>query len=186
MIGYIAGSGWPKATGVIQAYRHHYYETEDMAQVRLPVEELKAQGCDTVLLTASVGALSTRRRIGTVYAVKDTMTLFCPPLYQGSVFTDLSGIFEPLEGFDKVNHAFVAGPNYETPLDKQILKQLGADVVGMSITPEAICAKELGMKVYALVVVTNGPFEEHSHTSVLEAAHRADLQTAIDKVLAQL
>ncbi|MBP5709720.1 MAG: purine-nucleoside phosphorylase, partial [Bacteroidales bacterium] len=54
---------------------------------------------------------------------------------------------------------------------------LGADAVGMSTVPEVIAARHMGMKVFALSVITDlgviGVIEEASHEAVLKAAAEA-------------
>jgi len=47
------------------------------------------------------------------------------------------------------------GPSFETPAEIKLARQLGADVVGMSIVPEVIIARLLGLRVAALSIVTN-------------------------------
>ena len=63
-------------------------------------------------------------------------------------------------------YAFVAGPSYETRAECRMLRNLGADLVGMSTVPEIIVARHSGMRVLALSLVTN--------TAVLEPTVRAD------------
>jgi len=63
-------------------------------------------------------------------------------------------------------YAFVAGPSYETRAECRMLRQFGADVVGMSTVPEIIVARHSGMKVLAFSLVTNN--------AVLEPTTRAD------------
>jgi len=52
-------------------------------------------------------------------------------------------------------YAFVAGPSYETRAECRLLRQLGADVVGMSTVPEIVVARHAGMRILALSLVTN-------------------------------
>lgn len=52
-------------------------------------------------------------------------------------------------------YAWVSGPTYETPAEGRFLRQIGADVVGMSTVPEVLAAREEGLCVMALSLVTN-------------------------------
>src|SRR5699024_8954739 len=47
------------------------------------------------------------------------------------------------------------GPHYETPAEIQMLARIGGDLVGMSTTLEAIAAREAGMEVLGISLVTN-------------------------------
>jgi len=48
----------------------------------------------------------------------------------------------------------VAGPQYQTLAETAMLRVLGADVVGMSTVLEAVAAREAGMELIGLSVVT--------------------------------
>jgi purine-nucleoside phosphorylase len=69
------------------------------------------------------------------------------------------------------------GPHYETPAEVQMAKILGGDLVGMSTTLEAIAARQCGLEVLAVSLVTNlaaGISDRPlSHSDVLEAGHAA-------------
>ncbi|GAA92265.1 purine nucleoside phosphorylase I, inosine and guanosine-specific [Aspergillus luchuensis IFO 4308] len=52
-------------------------------------------------------------------------------------------------------YAFVGGPSYETRAECRMLRQLGADLVGMSTVPEIVVARHCGIRVLALSLVTN-------------------------------
>lgn len=167
MIGYVAGSGWPEIEGVITVKRTHVYEGTNGAD---HIKELHRKGVDKLILTAAVGAVNSSYKVGTVHRLRDLITLFCPSPLEGADFVDMS---QPLfHGGGWVTHAFVKGPHYETAADKQVLDKLGADVVGMSITPEVIMARKLGMEVIALCLVTNDAFAKHDHKEVLAVAER--------------
>jgi len=70
----------------------------------------------------------------------------------------------------------VSGPTYETPAEVRAYARLGADAVGMSTVPEAIVARQGGLRVAALSCITNlaagisrSPL---SHEEVLETAEQ--------------
>jgi purine-nucleoside phosphorylase len=69
-------------------------------------------------------------------------------------------------------YAGLPGPQYETPAEVRMLRQLGADAIGMSTVLEAIQARALGLEVagfsclttWAAGIGSGGP----SHEKVLE------------------
>ena len=56
---------------------------------------------------------------------------------------------------DSATYAAMEGPRFETAAEIKMLRQLGADIVGMTLAPEAFLARELGMCYAACSVVTN-------------------------------
>lgn len=52
-------------------------------------------------------------------------------------------------------YAFVTGPTYESRAESRFLRQVGADAVGMSTVPEVIAARQAGMRVLAISLITN-------------------------------
>lgn len=49
----------------------------------------------------------------------------------------------------------VSGPSYETRAEANMIRFLGADVVGMSTVPEVIIARHCGIQVLCISLVTN-------------------------------
>jgi purine-nucleoside phosphorylase len=74
-------------------------------------------------------------------------------------------------------YCFCKGPQFETPAEIRLLKQLGASAAGMSTVPEAIVATHGGMKVLGLTCVTNLAAglsgQPLSHQEVLEVGAQA-------------
>jgi purine-nucleoside phosphorylase len=70
----------------------------------------------------------------------------------------------------------VSGPSYETPAEIRAFARLGADAVGMSTVPEAIVARQCGLRVAGISCITNlaaGISRENlSHAEVLGTAER--------------
>ena len=70
------------------------------------------------------------------------------------------------------------GPTFETLSEYRMVKNLGADCVGMSTVPEVIVARHMDMECFGLSVITDMGDEENietvSHDEVLEAAKKAE------------
>jgi purine nucleoside phosphorylase len=52
-------------------------------------------------------------------------------------------------------YIWFSGPSFETPAEIRAARTLGADAVGMSTVPETILARQAGMRVAALSLMTN-------------------------------
>jgi purine-nucleoside phosphorylase len=65
-------------------------------------------------------------------------------------------------------YAWVSGPTYETPAEGRFLRLAGADVVGMSTVPEVLAAREAGLDVMALSLVTNAVVIPEGYRSIRE------------------
>jgi purine-nucleoside phosphorylase len=68
-----------------------------------------------------------------------------------------------------------SGPTYETPAEIRAMRILGADLVGMSLVPEAMAARQMGQQVFAICVVTSellGEQKTLTHEEVVESAQR--------------
>jgi inosine/guanosine/xanthosine phosphorylase family protein len=74
----------------------------------------------------------------------------------------------------------VSGPSYETPAEIRAFAKLGADAIGMSTVPEAIVARQCGLRVAALSCITNAAAglsrAPLTHEEVLETGERASRQ----------
>ena len=72
------------------------------------------------------------------------------------------------------------GPNYETPAEIRMMRMLGADAVGMSTVPEAIVARQMGMKILGLSLITNAAagMADHpiNHEEVMQTGERVSQQ----------
>ena len=77
-------------------------------------------------------------------------------------------------------YAGVLGPQYETPTEVKMLRQLGADALGMSTVCETIQARALGLEVVGFSCLTNWAAGLHpaslSHDEVLETGSAASAE----------
>ena len=187
--------------------RIHYYEGHDLETVTFPVRVLQVLGVSTLMLTAATGGIRADLRPGSLVLLTDHLNLIgANPLRGlsdprlGTQFPDMTEVYSRRlrmiaeeEGkrlgieLGTGVYACVPGPSYETPAEINMLRNLGADVVGMSTVPEAIVARHAGMEVLALALVSNAAAGVSgtpiTHEEVLEAGRRAAQPGAIDRAL---
>lgn len=77
---------------------------------------------------------------------------FCPVLRQALI----EGCVLSSKSYrDSATYICVDGPRYETPSEIRLFAHIGADIVGMTIVPEAVLSRERAMCYAALCFVTN-------------------------------
>ncbi|MFD0867248.1 purine-nucleoside phosphorylase, partial [Tessaracoccus lubricantis] len=166
--------------------RTHFYEGRGVAPVAHGVRTAAAWGATTMVLTNGCGGLNPEWAPGTVVLIKDHINLTGATPLEGANFVDLSeayskrlrGVAKEVDG-DLPEGVYVQfrGPQYETPAEVRMAGILGGDLVGMSTTLETIAAREAGMEVLGLSLVTNaaaGLSETNlDHAEVLQAGRDA-------------
>jgi purine-nucleoside phosphorylase len=94
------------------------------------------------------------------------------PALRRLAFLGAHGLRLPPDALAEGTYAWVSGPTYETPAEGRFLRHAGADIVGMSTVPEVVAAREEGMRVIVLSLVTNAvviPDAERSIKAEVEA-----------------
>jgi purine-nucleoside phosphorylase len=158
------------------------------------VRVLAALGLKAVLLTNAAGGIASKLKQGDFMALTDHINLMGTNPLRGSAtdhrFVDLTEVYEAelqrllkkAAGKAKVRfstgvYLAVSGPSYETPAEIRAFAKLGADAVGMSTVPEAIVARQCGLRVAGLSCITNlaagRSKTKLSHKEVLEAGEKA-------------
>jgi inosine/guanosine/xanthosine phosphorylase family protein len=162
---------------VFFAGRSHSYEYigDDIEPMVRSVRAVAAWGVRELVLTASTGSLRADLETGTLVRLDDfidftgTSPLIGPHVPErGARFVDMSEpycsqlarrIDEAAEGlagpYSTGVYAFSRGPAFETPAQVRALGMLGGDVVGMSTVPETIAARQMGLRVAGVSVVSN-------------------------------
>lgn len=155
--------------------RLHFYEGYSMQEVVFPFRVLGLCGTEIFFLTNASGGVHSEMKPGQLLLLKDHINLMGSNPLIGRNFPDFGPRFPDMtEVYDKKLrqcliqiaekykiplrqgvYAGVHGPSYETPAEVEMLKRLGADVIGMSTIPEAIALKHMGKKVVGLSCVTN-------------------------------
>jgi purine-nucleoside phosphorylase len=167
--------------------RTHYYEGLGVPAVVHGVRTAAATGARIMVLTNGAGGLKPGLRPGQPVLIRDHLNLTGQSPIVGASFVDLTDLYssrlralakeiEPT--FDDGVYAQLPGPQYETPAEVKMVRTLGGDIVGMSTVLEAIAARESGLEVLGISLITNlaagiqnGPL---SHAEVLEAGEEAE------------
>jgi len=185
------------ARAILFQGRFHYYEGHDLETVTFPVRVLQRLGVRSLILTAATGGIRPELRPGNIVCLSDHINLIgSNPLRGphdpglGERFPDMSEVYSKrLRNLARIEakrlainlipavYACLPGPSYETPAEIKMLRVLGADVVGMSTAPEAIVARQAGMEILGLALVTNAAagvvVTPIRHEDVLEAGRKA-------------
>jgi purine-nucleoside phosphorylase len=144
--------------------RTHLYEGRGVEAVVHGVRTAAAAGCRTIVLTNGCGGLNPAWVPGTPVLIRDHINMTGASPLRGATFIDLTDLYSPrLRALcHEVDTSLVEGvylqfrgPQYETPAEVRMAGILGADLVGMSTTLEAIAAREAGMEILGLSLVTN-------------------------------
>lgn len=166
--------------------RTHYYEGLGVAAVVHPVRTAAAAGCRAIVLTNGCGGLKETWTPGTPVLISDHINLTATSPIEGANFVDLTDLYSPRlrslcrevdPTLDEGVYVQFPGPHYETPAEISMVKVIGGHLVGMSTTLEAIAAREAGLEVLGISLVTNlaaGISESPlDHQEVLEAGRAA-------------
>ncbi|MFN2532739.1 MAG: purine-nucleoside phosphorylase [Pyrinomonadaceae bacterium] len=176
--------------------RVHYYEGYSLDEVTFAIRTFKLLGINTVVLTNAAGGINVELTQGALMVITDHLNLMgVNPLRGpnderfGPRFPDMSSVYSKelqelaiAEGramgmeIRRGVYAALAGPSYETPSEIHLLRNLGADAVGMSTVPEAIVARHMDMEVLGISCITNmaaGISDEPiNHEEVMETGNR--------------
>ena len=166
--------------------RTHFYEGHGVRSVVHAVRTAAAAGCSTIVLTNGCGGLNPAWAPGTPVLIRDHINLTAASPIEGATFVDLTDLYSSRlrqlardvdPDLGQGVYVQFRGPHYETPAEVQMAKILGGDLVGMSTTLEAIAARQCGLEVLGISLVTNlaaGLSDKPlSHDEVLEAGQAA-------------
>ena len=177
--------------------RTHYYENHGVRRVVHSVRTAAATGATTMILTNGAGGIRESWKPGTPVLISDHINLTADSPLEGATFIDLTDLYssrlrdlargiEP--GLDEGVYTQFRGPHYETPAEVQMAKAIGGHIVGMSTALEAIAARQAGMEILGMSLITNlaagiSP-TPLSHAEVIEAG--AEAEPVISALLARI
>lgn len=192
--------------------RFHAYEGYTQQDITFPVRVMSELGIDYLLISSAAGGLNPQFEQGDLMVVTDhinltgTNPLIGPNMdHFGPRFPDMSEVYDrnlvTLAGKNALEagislrqgvYVSVIGPNLETPAETRFLRTIGADAVGMSTVPEVIVGVHCGLKIMAIVVITNvnlpDCMEKTSLEDVIAAANEAGSTLALlwERIIAAL
>lgn len=161
--------------------RFHFYEGYSLQEVTFPVRVMKALGVQTLFVTNAAGGMNPLYEQGDIVAITDHINFMgVNPLVgrnDGRLGPRFPDMIEPysqrlislaediaLEHKIKLQKGVyigVTGPCLETRAEYRFMRQIGADVVGMSTVPEVIVAVHAGLEVFGLSCVTDTCFPDN-------------------------
>ncbi len=152
--------------------RRHLYEGISPGQAAFPIRLARRLGAGLVVLFAAAGSVDPGLDPGTWMFVTDHVNNMGRNPLEGVRFPDRTPAFVDLTGVYRTDlwpalartpgiptargvYAAFAGPTYETPAEVRWARSQGARAVGMSVVPEAVWARFLGLDVVAWARVAN-------------------------------
>jgi len=154
--------------------RVHYYEGYSMQEITIAVRVFKKLGVEKIIITNAAGGVNLDFEPGDLILITDHINLMGDNPLRGENQGDLPRFPDMSEAYSKKLiriaekvalqegllvrkgiYAGVAGPSYETPAEIRFLRNIGADMVGMSTVPEVIVANQEDIEVLGISCITN-------------------------------
>ena len=178
--------------------RIHLYEGHSPEEVVFPIQVCGKLGIEYLFLTNAAGGIRSDFSPGDLIMISDHLNLMgCNPLEGiatlplGPRFPDMTEAYNAgmgkamMAAAGEINYplkmgvyAGVRGPNYETPAEVNMLRKLGADMVGMSTVLECLAARQLGIKVGGISCITNMAARKGAgsleHGEVIDQVHKIE------------
>jgi len=178
--------------------RFHFYEGYDMKQVTFPVRVMKYLGVTKLVVSNASGGVNPNYEVGSIVLITDHINMMPEHPLRGKNderfgprFVNMSepyskAMIAKAKTIAEENNIIVQdgvylglqGPTFETLSEYRMVKNIGADCVGMSTVPEVIVARHMELETFGLSVITDMGDEENieevNHAEVLKAAEKAE------------
>jgi 5'-methylthioadenosine phosphorylase len=161
---------------IIARHGKNHEITPTYVNNRANIHALKTQGCTHIIATTAVGSL--KEKIGRgdfvilsnfIDFTKHRKTTFHDDFKKGVVHTVMANPFSEflrnkaikackeleIKHHTKGTVITIEGPRFSTRAESNMFRQWGADVINMSIAPEAALAKEAGIEYAAIAMSTD-------------------------------
>jgi len=180
---------------IVMSGRFHYYEGYSMEEVTFPIRVFSLLGIEKLIVTNAAGGVAGDSEPGDIMIIKDHIKLSSVSPLMGPNIEEFGTRFpDMLNAYDKemivtakeVAHKldirvkegvyfYMAGPQYETVAEVNMIRILGGDSVGMSTVPEVIACAHSGIKVLGISCITDVLKPDTvsvTHEEVVEVANR--------------
>ncbi len=178
--------------------RFHFYEGYSMKEVTFPVRVMKYLGVQKLIVSNASGGVNVNYKVGDIVLINDHVNMMPEHPLRGKNderfgprFVNMSAPYSRkmiakakeiaislrIEVKDGI-YLGLQGPTFETLSEYRMVKNIGADCVGMSTVPEVIVARHMDIECFGISVITDmgdeGNIDTVSHSEVLEAAQKAE------------
>ena len=149
---------------LILGARSHLYQGYGVESVVHGVRVAAQLGCKYLVLTNGAGGIRESWKPGQPVLISDHINLTATTPLRGATFIDVTDLYSKRlreiakqvdPSLDEGVYVQFRGPQYETPAEVQMAKHIGGHIVGMSTALEAIAAREAGLEVLGLSLITN-------------------------------
>ena len=177
--------------------RTHFYEDPAPQNVTFAVRLCARLGVSRLVLLNAAGGLNPQFQPGDLMAITDILNLQFRSSLIGSNENERgklipgrggtldSNLLSELQSAARETriklhrgvYAAMLGPTYETSAEVRMLREIGADAVGMSTVPEIQAACQAGLRVSAISCITNSHVHNGpppTHEEVLKNAAKAN------------
>ena len=169
-------AGWLSGRYVLcMQGRFHIYEGYTPLDVAFPVRVAAMLGASRFVLTCACGGVNTDYNVGDLVMLTDYINMTHPGPLVGmdaagfdARFVDMTYTFDrEYLALAKIKahqlgidlgagvYFYMPGPQFETPAEIRAIRNLGGDLVGMSVVHEVIMARRMDMRVAGFGLVTN-------------------------------
>ncbi len=162
---------------VIFRYRHGVLSRHDPPDInyRANIYAMHMLGVTHIIGLSSVGACDYACKLGTLCLVSDfiDLTKSRPRSFERerrlALHTGMEDVFNPelndalerlileknLPYSGRAIYCCTEGPRFETAAEVHMMRMLGAQIIGMTLVPEAPLARDLGMNYSAIGIISN-------------------------------
>lgn len=191
--------------------RFHFYEGYTVQQATFPVRVMNFFGVKNLIVSNASGGVNPDFEIGDLMILNDHINLI-PNVLIGKHYDEFGARFPDMShayNKDLINKAKniaakngiaiqegvycgVTGPTLETPAEYKYFRIIGSDAVGMSTVPEVIVANQMGMRCFAISIITDlgvpGKIVKVTHKDVQDVAATSEpkMTQIIKEMVAEL